>query len=1178
MSPQDSRSIIGPFLPKLLMLLAISTGILVTEPPLATERTLRDEPQKIAEGNTGYTSHLWDDPLLPRGVDAASAQEIAGVTHLSSFIHGDVSMVLFVGMDGENDSAGIERRVRTHTAIASALSGRAEMLNYLGKGRLKPCHFSVGGGIQTLTCEIFEGLSLADARWFRVSQGKVAVVYVNENTLAPTPAHLAMLIANSHPDPATNPTRKFVYLGFNRSERLSTFLQEALSHQPPPPAETRPQALLPAAPRIEIYSPFATAEEAMLQRHLLKTRGEKAPNTVAQMEAMRLPTEQTPSFARSFQFSTPQLTGTLHRIGADDGELCGALIAELGLRGIRPSQAATGEPTEGILLLADLDRYHSRLLVNSFRAAWQRQSGGDGLHHWKSVANRQMGEKGDEFKFPAADFFGLTQPLSREVRVIHYLEVLDGMAPGPEAGKKASDPSKATADNFRSLGGTHAAEGNSQYDALRRLPQRLAALQAEDRVRYRAIGLLGSDVHDKLLLLRTLRPIFPDAVFFTNDLDARLWQGKERECSMNLIVAGAFGLTLDGILQGDLMPFRSSYQTATYLSCLHAIGFGHRPTCPCKTLPESLQKACLDRWAWPQREVEIHEVGRSGDHLLAYSSPGNPPAKSAPGRPTAMPQAAEAKYTAPIYRLAMLLLAVALILAAFPGKLHRRTAAAHQRAQRRAATQGWQVMQPLWKTEQDRENATARADRRFHFWRTGVCIAIALTLLAALFLPDWLAQDQAAGEPSPLFAGINSMPVVAGNLIVIATAIFQLWRSVLAIATGAGDARFIYPFESLPAWGNFQMPTGTVRMLTRENRTSRSLWDWLGWLRPVWILLTTRPPPGSHFRTRWQRANTLARKRHCWRLCQTINRVPDSQLIFSYARERIATRLGNRALRTGFYLLLAWGIYRIFAGEGDLTTPPTARGPAIRELYGWTDGLAKFCLALLALFAMDAQILVLHGLNQFNEYLQGRDDGEDTFENTANPPSAPTDSPPVHDPATEDPYAWGNRPDVAEAFFTRQIHLKSPTVGLWELPLLRVAAARFRVVTPLAATPFVLLFIIIVSRHSVFDSMHFSTKEIVLFATILTFLLCWSAVCQVHMSRSFQIVAARFRTATQLMPDVVADAEERQRFFDRQTTLLAELEKRTRYGLLGNPLVDAILLPLGGLGLLEFSSFLAPRL
>jgi len=55
----------------------------------------------------------------------------------------------------------------------------------------------------------------------------------------------------------------------------------------------------------------------------------------------------------------------------------------------------------------------------------------------------------------------------------------------------------------------------NQSDYLRRLARQMK----EDNARWqrgssgiRAIGLLGSDVYDKLMILRALRPQFPDAV------------------------------------------------------------------------------------------------------------------------------------------------------------------------------------------------------------------------------------------------------------------------------------------------------------------------------------------------------------------------------------------------------------------------------------------------------------------------------------------------------------------------------------------------------------------------------------------------------------------------------------------------------------------------------------------
>ncbi len=61
---------------------------------------------------------------------------------------------------------------------------------------------------------------------------------------------------------------------------------------------------------------------------------------------------------------------------------------------------------------------------------------------------------------------------------------------------------------------------------MRRLAAKLKEKDDEFRRRgeggIRAIGVLGNDVFDKLLVLRALKPQFPEAVFFTTDYDAAL--------------------------------------------------------------------------------------------------------------------------------------------------------------------------------------------------------------------------------------------------------------------------------------------------------------------------------------------------------------------------------------------------------------------------------------------------------------------------------------------------------------------------------------------------------------------------------------------------------------------------------------------------------------------------------
>ena len=109
-------------------------------------------------------------------------------------------------------------------------------------------------------------------------------------------------------------------------------------------------------------------------------------------------------------------------------------------------------------------------------------------------------------------------------------------------------------------------------------------LQSDKKLK--AVGLLGSDVYDKLELLKALRPLPPDAVFFTNNLDARFAHPEEWNETHNLVVVSAFDLeipieqpilVMQPKLNGQglacrlpddhgvhVPPFRDSYQTALF--------------------------------------------------------------------------------------------------------------------------------------------------------------------------------------------------------------------------------------------------------------------------------------------------------------------------------------------------------------------------------------------------------------------------------------------------------------------------------------------------------------------------------------------------------------------------------------------------------------------------------------
>jgi hypothetical protein len=100
-----------------------------------------------------------------------------------------------------------------------------------------------------------------------------------------------------------------------------------------------------------------------------------------------------------------------------------------------------------------------------------------------------------------------------------------------------------------------------------------------------AVGIFGQDIHDKLLIIQALRPAFPDAVFFSSDLDAFYNHPSQIAHTRNMIVASGHGLLPEPDQHHDQdsdvshihpeevvqTPFRDAYQTATFLAIQQAI-------------------------------------------------------------------------------------------------------------------------------------------------------------------------------------------------------------------------------------------------------------------------------------------------------------------------------------------------------------------------------------------------------------------------------------------------------------------------------------------------------------------------------------------------------------------------------------------------------------------------------
>ncbi|MCI0736185.1 MAG: hypothetical protein L0Y50_07930 [Beijerinckiaceae bacterium] len=289
----------------------------------------------------------------------------------------------------------------------------------------------------------------------------------------------------------------------------------------------------------------------------------------------------------------------LYRTIATDDVLASGIVRELERRGIRPKDNCTsgancGASTQHVVLISEWDSFYGR----QFPKTMQRAFLGEGKNN------------------PG-------QP--KWLHKFSYLRGLDGRT-AQESEKKKDESSSSSPEKQQGLveqitgrndtndnaGVSERPDGQRQYDYLRRTAAELvslnAQLQAEGQGSIAAIGVVGYDVYDKLLVLRALRSEFPGALFFTTDLDAALTMPSERDWTRNLIVASSFGLGLHRDIQAAIPPFRSSYETSAFLSARLAV----RDFRADETNRKDLHTKLNQEWL---RKARMFEVTRTGNAL-----------------------------------------------------------------------------------------------------------------------------------------------------------------------------------------------------------------------------------------------------------------------------------------------------------------------------------------------------------------------------------------------------------------------------------------------------------------------------------------------------------------------------------------------------------------------------------
>lgn len=265
---------------------------------------------------------------------------------------------------------------------------------------------------------------------------------------------------------------------------------------------------------------------------------------------------------------------------ATDDTVLRELIAELARRRIAvvpqitPDGRAISKPAAHIVILSEWDTLYGRSLSATFASLASKQS--------------------------VKDIIERPNERSALIHSYYYLRGIDGQLPGDLAKDNQRDSGQKNQPGQESVP-IEATEGLNQSDYLRRLARKLkddnSRWQRQDGFGIRAIGLLGSDIYDKLMILRALRPQFRDVVFFTNNYDAHFERRDDWDDTRNLIIASPFGGTLpENFEHRPVAPFRDNNQTSMYVGTLVATG----------RMEESV---ATDYLAWQPRVFEISRRG-----------------------------------------------------------------------------------------------------------------------------------------------------------------------------------------------------------------------------------------------------------------------------------------------------------------------------------------------------------------------------------------------------------------------------------------------------------------------------------------------------------------------------------------------------------------------------------------
>ena len=542
MDEQNQNRSAIPTISGLILALAALGFFTFKDLPLKGSRPDRPEvPLAYPALQEDVLARLWEDPF-----DAVSKYEKAQGLEAGDTLHSFNRLlcqidsrpdlfVLFVMANGGPYAEDAEWRLRYRYALVSAL-GR---LNYVpdDSTHIGYVHFKKTQAFEeshegSRICEnVSEELKktkihtkpmIIPYEWFQLADGKsppsILCLWLNASDFDSDPLTGLGTLVQSIRSVRSGEDIRFRLLGPIGSRGVVAMLKELKKAK-------KKESIIERLKGIEIYSSNATASDRILIREY--TENNQADPNVHE------------------QFSKHDIN--FFRTILTDDKLAEALVAELEERDIPLEQGESH-----VALVGEWDTFYARALTEEFEKKLDE-------HIEKKNSARKPSLKAKDI-----------------IHKFNYLRGIDGKIPkkpDTKAGKVEDTVPQEEERAFRRP------VGPGQFDYLRRMAESIAQcnerLMRDNKGSIKAIGILGSDLYDKLLTLQAFKPRFPTAIFFTTDLDARFLHPSNSKWSRNLVVASNFGLALNREIQGSIPPFRDNYQASLFLTTLIAL---HRIT------------------------------------------------------------------------------------------------------------------------------------------------------------------------------------------------------------------------------------------------------------------------------------------------------------------------------------------------------------------------------------------------------------------------------------------------------------------------------------------------------------------------------------------------------------------------------------------------------------------------